>query len=139
MDDPGAVVALSSFWDIGPGHRAVGGATKGLLVFALALRALARGQRASQRMIRKSVNQFPDKIIAVFGNRRFPPRIVLCLFVEETMRWKVSPHGHDSRQIDLLAIAALVIVVVSALLYFDHSPQPTVTSSFIVPSQNVRW
>ena len=55
------------------------------------------------------------------------------------MRWKISPHGHDARQIDLLAIAALLIVVVSALLYFDRSPQPTTATSFIVPSQNVRW
>jgi len=55
------------------------------------------------------------------------------------MRWKISPHGHDARQIDLLAILALVIVVVSALLYFDQNPQPTATASFIVPSQHVRW
>jgi len=55
------------------------------------------------------------------------------------MRWKISPHGHDARQIDLLAIAALLIVVVSALLYFDDRPQPIATSSFIVPSQNVHW
>jgi len=55
------------------------------------------------------------------------------------MRWKISPHGHDARQIDLLAIAALLIVVVSALLYLDRSPQQSLTSSFIVPSQSVRW
>ncbi len=55
------------------------------------------------------------------------------------MRWKISPHGHDARQIDLLAVAALLIVIVSALLYFDRSPQPSHTSSFIVPSQSVRW
>jgi len=55
------------------------------------------------------------------------------------MRWRISPHGHDARQIDLLAIAALLIVVVSALLYFDRGTQPTVTGSFIVPSQSVRW
>ena len=54
------------------------------------------------------------------------------------MRWKISPHGHDARQIDLLAVFALVILIVSALLYFDHSPQST-TASFIVPSQSVRW
>ena len=54
------------------------------------------------------------------------------------MRWKISPHGHDPRQIDLLAVAALVIVVVSVLAYIDRSPQPA-TASFIVPSQNVRW
>ncbi len=55
------------------------------------------------------------------------------------MRWKISPHGHDARQIDLLAIAALLIIIVSALLYFDRRPQPTDTASFIVPSQSVHW
>jgi hypothetical protein len=55
------------------------------------------------------------------------------------MRRKISPHGHDARQIDLLAIAALVIVVVAALFYFDGNPQPAHTASFIVPSQSVRW
>ncbi len=55
------------------------------------------------------------------------------------MRWKISPHGHDARQVDLLAIVAIMIVVVSAMLYFDRSPQPTTTASFIVPSQHVRW
>ena len=55
------------------------------------------------------------------------------------MRWKISPHSHDTRQIDLLAIVALVIVVVAALFYFDSSPQPAHTASFIVPSQNTRW
>jgi hypothetical protein len=55
------------------------------------------------------------------------------------MRWKISPHGHDARQIDLLAFAALLIVVVSALLYLDGRPEPTTTTSFIVPSQSVRW
>jgi hypothetical protein len=55
------------------------------------------------------------------------------------MRWRISPHGHDARQIDLLAIVALLIIIVSALLYFDRSPQPTDTASFIVPSQNVHW
>jgi hypothetical protein len=55
------------------------------------------------------------------------------------MRWKISPHGHDTRQIDLLAVVALLIVIVSALLYFARSPQPTEAASFIVPSQSVRW
>jgi hypothetical protein len=55
------------------------------------------------------------------------------------MRWRISPHGHDARQIDLLAIVAILIIIVSALLYFDRSPQPTDSASFIVPSQNVHW
>src|ERR1700743_3762444 len=81
-----------------------------------------------------------ERALLPFGNRAFPLRIGLRVPLgEETMRWKISPHGHDARQIDLLAIAALLIVVVSALLYFDGSPQPAHTSSFIVPSQSVRW
>ena len=55
------------------------------------------------------------------------------------MRWKIGPHGHDARQIDLLAVVALLIVIVSALLYFGRGPQPTDAASFIVPSQSVRW
>lgn len=55
------------------------------------------------------------------------------------MRWKISPRGHDPRQIDLLAIAALAICVVAALLYFDRSATPPTATAFIEPSQNVRW
>jgi hypothetical protein len=55
------------------------------------------------------------------------------------MRWKISPHGHDPRQLDLLAVAALMIVVICAFVYIDRSSQPTTSASFIVPSQSVRW
>jgi hypothetical protein len=55
------------------------------------------------------------------------------------MRWKISPHGHDPRQIDLLAIAALMALAICAFVYVERSPEPPVTTSFTVPSQNVRW
>jgi drug/metabolite transporter (DMT)-like permease len=56
------------------------------------------------------------------------------------MRWKISHHGHDPRQIDLLAVAALVILVIGAFSYFaDSSYAPASHASFIVPSQSVRW
>ncbi len=55
------------------------------------------------------------------------------------MRWKISHHGHDPRQIDLLAVLALLIVIVTAWRYFDGSPEPQKTTAFIEPSQNVRW
>jgi hypothetical protein len=61
------------------------------------------------------------------------------LLREDSMRWKVSPHGHDPRQVDLLAIAALLVVVASAMFYFDRSPEPASTTALIVPSQSVRW
>ena len=55
------------------------------------------------------------------------------------MRWKISHHGHDPRQIDLLAIFALLILVVAGYHYFTGSPEPPQTTAFIVPSQSVHW
>jgi hypothetical protein len=55
------------------------------------------------------------------------------------MRWKISPHGHDPRQIDLLAVVALFIVIFGAYVYFAHHPERPSTASFIVPSQSTRW
>jgi len=52
------------------------------------------------------------------------------------MRWRNS--HHDPRQIDLLAIAALLTFVLSAGIYLDW-PQPPRKAALIVPSQNVRW
>jgi hypothetical protein len=55
------------------------------------------------------------------------------------MRWKISRHGHDPRQIDLLAVLALLIVIIAAYRYFGQSPDVPNTAAFIVPSQSVRW
>ncbi|SHH60396.1 hypothetical protein [Bradyrhizobium erythrophlei] len=55
------------------------------------------------------------------------------------MRWKISHHGHDPRQIDLLAVLALLIIIVAAYRYFTHSPEAARATAFIVPSQSVRW
>ena len=55
------------------------------------------------------------------------------------MRWKISHHGHDPRQIDLVAVLALLIVIVAACRYFDSHPEAPSTTAFIVPSQSVRW
>jgi hypothetical protein len=55
------------------------------------------------------------------------------------MRWKISHRGHDPRQVDLIAIFALLILIVAACRYFSGSPQPPSSSAFIVPSQSVRW
>jgi hypothetical protein len=51
------------------------------------------------------------------------------------MRWKIS--HHDPRQIDLLAVLALLIIIVAR--YFGGSPEPQNTAAFIEPSQSVRW
>ncbi|WP_201449751.1 hypothetical protein [Bradyrhizobium sp. Ai1a-2] len=55
------------------------------------------------------------------------------------MRWKISRHGHDPRQIDLLAIIALLVLIASAYLYFTHKPAAPDNTAFIVPSQSVHW
>jgi hypothetical protein len=55
------------------------------------------------------------------------------------MRWKISRHGHDNRQVDLLAVLALLIIIVAACRYFSGSAEPLDTTAFIVPSQSVRW
>jgi hypothetical protein len=55
------------------------------------------------------------------------------------MRWKISPRGHDPRQIDLVAIFALLIVIVAAFKFYSWSPPAPSTSALIVPSQSVHW
>ncbi|SDR94689.1 hypothetical protein [Bradyrhizobium canariense] len=55
------------------------------------------------------------------------------------MRWKISHRGHDPRQIDLIAILALIIVIIAACRFYSDNPTPPSTTAFIVPSQNVHW
>ena len=55
------------------------------------------------------------------------------------MRWKISRHGHDPRQVDLLAVIALLVVIVAAYSYFSRGPEPANTTTLVVPSQSVRW
>jgi hypothetical protein len=56
------------------------------------------------------------------------------------MRWKISHRGHDPRQIDLIAVLALIIVViVAAYRFFSGGSDAPSSTTFIVPSQSVRW
>jgi hypothetical protein len=56
------------------------------------------------------------------------------------MRWKISHHGHDPRQIDLLAVVAILIIIVSAYTYLaGYAAAPPNNTALIEPSQNVRW
>ncbi len=55
------------------------------------------------------------------------------------MRWKIRPTGHDPRQIDLLAIVAMVLIVIAVGHFLTGRPNKHLTSSFIEPSQTVRW
>jgi hypothetical protein len=55
------------------------------------------------------------------------------------MRWKLRPSGHDPRQIDLLAVLAILIVIVAVGHYLSEPSRTRGTSGFIEPSQSVRW
>jgi hypothetical protein len=55
------------------------------------------------------------------------------------MRWKLRPSGHDPRQIDLLALVAVVLIVITVDHFLTEHPQKHLTSSFVEPSQTVRW
>jgi hypothetical protein len=55
------------------------------------------------------------------------------------MRWKINHGAHDPRHIDLIAVFALLILIVSAFKFFEGTPNPPATTAFIVPSQNVHW
>ena len=54
------------------------------------------------------------------------------------MRWK-SHRSHDPRQVDLIAIFALLIVVIAACRFFDSRSDAPNNAAFVVPSQSVRW
>jgi hypothetical protein len=56
------------------------------------------------------------------------------------MRWKISHRGHDPRQIDLIAILALLVIIIVAFeLYRISTEPPPSKATFIVPGQGVRW
>jgi len=55
------------------------------------------------------------------------------------MRWKISRHGHDPRQVDLLAVIALVIIIAAVWSYLGRSAKPPDAAAFVEPSQSVRW
>jgi len=61
------------------------------------------------------------------------------------MRWKISHgnhdhRGHDPREIDLIAIVALLFVIIAVFRFYNGSfSTPPSTSAFIVPSQSVHW
>jgi hypothetical protein len=55
------------------------------------------------------------------------------------MRWNIRPSGHDPRQIDLLAIVAVILIVIAVGHFFSEPAKRRGTVSFFEPSQTVRW
>ena len=52
---------------------------------------------------------------------------------------RIHHHGHDPRQIDLMAVLALVIVIIAAFRFFSSNSEAPRTTALIEPSQSVRW
>jgi hypothetical protein len=91
---------------------------------------------------------FPHRFVAcaeftvLFAGNIHPARSIVVMSPTGTnnMRWRLRPTGHDGRQIDLLAILALLVLIVAAWRYLDDSTAlPPSTTAYIVPSQHVRW
>jgi hypothetical protein len=56
------------------------------------------------------------------------------------MRWKIDHHGHlDPRFSDLLAVRVLIVVIVTACMFFRNDTYRPTSTGLIVPSQSVRW
>jgi hypothetical protein len=112
------------------------------MVSAVAIRAMARRQRPVELTPNQSCcTAFkPNLHCCRAGNHGMAAALIRSFRREDlkTMRWKLS-HGHDPRQIDLVAVFALLIIIVTAFLFFAHRPEPSSTTAFIVPSQSVRW
>jgi len=114
------------------------------MVFAVAVRALARRQRASELIEVRAINSVAllsrRSCIAAGRNHGAATALVCSLRWEgQTVRWKISHGGHDPRRIDLLAIVALLILIVGACRLFGAGFDKPGTTAFIVPSQSVRW
>src|SRR5207302_9463568 len=113
MDDAGAAVALPTFRHLGHRQRTDGNAARRAMVPALALRTLARRQR---RLVCKAGTHNCRA-----GNCGEAAALFCCFLREETtMRWKISHHGHDPRQVDLLAIIALMIAIVVVVVAYGY-------------------
>ncbi len=56
------------------------------------------------------------------------------------MRWKISPHSHDPRLMDLVAAIVLVLAVITAYRYLTTNTEaPPSATALIEPSQTVHW
>jgi len=108
----------------------------------MAVRALAWRQRTLDNSSAR-IAPLPSQLgIPALREPKLLTRIGFALPFERAkpMRWKISHHGHDPRQIDLIAILALLIIIVAAFRFYSASTvAPPNRATFIVPSQSVHW
>jgi hypothetical protein len=55
------------------------------------------------------------------------------------MRLHIEKHGRDPRQVDLVAVIALITLVFGAICYLSGPTNEEMATAFTVPSQTVRW
>ena len=55
------------------------------------------------------------------------------------MRLHIDRHHRDPRQVDLVAVIALLVIVFGAICYLSSPAFVPTTTAFIEPSQTVRW
>jgi hypothetical protein len=55
------------------------------------------------------------------------------------MRLHIENHGHDPRQVDLVAVIALIILVFGAICFLSGPTIEQMTTAFIVPNQTAHW
>jgi hypothetical protein len=103
----------------------------------VAIRPLARRQRWLIRVRRDASSKYvavARELAPYFriGSMSPPGRTSM-------MRWNIKPSGHDPRQIDFLAIVAMILIVIVVGHFFSEPVKRRGTSSFFEPSQTVRW
>ena len=55
------------------------------------------------------------------------------------MRLHIDNQGHNPRQVDFVAVIALIILVFGAICYLSGPTIEQMTTAFTVPSQTVHW
>jgi hypothetical protein len=103
----------------------------------MAVRPLARRQCDVSQF--RCVASSSEQIAAIREREPFSRVGSVSSTGDINMRWKFRPSGHDPRQIDLLAVLAILVLIVAVDHYGTEHPKNHLTSSIIEPSQTVRW
>src|SRR3954447_17731160 len=106
LDDVGTAVTLPALGHFGHRQRARTSARRRALVSAMAVRPLARRQRALHFVGR--IRHRPYALIYGFPSRR-----------AKSMRWKTGRGGPDPRHLDLIATFALLVAIIGAWHFFS--------------------
>jgi len=57
----------------------------------------------------------------------------------QRVRLHIEKHGHDPRQVDLVAVIVLIVLVFGAICYLCGFAADPIMTGFLVPSENAYW